>query len=89
MWRRIFSITLEKEPKALDFASLLNYYSLVLFDYFSLLLRFLTSVIKLTCLAKDFPQTKGWLRTRGTKTIASCSVLLSVNLSLYFSSQRG
>ena len=48
------AITLEKELKVLDFASLLNYYSLVLFDYFSLFLHFLTSLIKLPCLAKDF-----------------------------------
>ena len=82
MWLRILSITLEKELKVLDCASLLNYYSLVLFDFFPLFLHFLTSLIKLTCLAQVLPQTKGRPRTWGTKTIASCYVSLSVNLSL-------
>ena len=47
IWLRILSIALEKELKVLDFAYGLNYYYYVLFNCFSLLLRFLTSLIEL------------------------------------------
>ena len=48
IWLRILSVALEKEGKVLDFAYWLNNYCFVLFDSFSLLLHFLTSLIKLT-----------------------------------------
>ena len=46
MWLRILSTAFEKELKILDFAYRLNYYCFVLFDCFSLLLHFLSSLIK-------------------------------------------
>ena len=47
IWLQILFIALEKELKVLDFTYCLIYYCFVLFD-FSLLLHFLTSLIKLT-----------------------------------------
>ena len=47
IWLRVLYITLEKEINVLDFAYGLKCYCSVLFDYFALLLRFLTSLIKL------------------------------------------
>ena len=67
IWLQILSIALEKELKVLDFAYCLIYYCFVLFDYFSLLLHFLTSLIKLI-LWLNFPQTKRRLRTWGQGT---------------------
>ena len=48
IWLRILSVVLEKELKVLDFAYWLNYYYLVSFDYFSLFLHVLNSLIKVT-----------------------------------------
>ena len=62
IWLRVLYITLEKEINVLDFAYGLNCYCSVLFDYFSLLLRFLTSLIKLILWLKFFHK---WKAGRG------------------------
>ena len=61
IWLQILFIALEKELKVLDFTYCLIYYCFVLFD-FSLLLHFLTSLIKLIPWL-NIPQTKKRLRT--------------------------
>ena len=73
MWLRILSVALEEELRVLDFSQWLNYHYLASFDCFPLLLSVLTSLIKLTFLAKVFPRTEDEQRTRG-RTTAACSV---------------
>ena len=74
MWLRVVSVALEKELKVLDFTYCLIYYCFVLFDCFSLLLHFLTSLIKLIPWL-NIPQTKKKVKDMEPRNIGSCSVL--------------
>ena len=67
-------VALEEDLKVLGFAYWLNCYYLVTFDCFPFLLHVLTSLIKLTCWQKFFPQTKGQQRTWEARTMGSCSI---------------
>ena len=55
-WTWASRVALEEDLKILDFAYWLNYYYLVTLDCFPFLLHVLTSLIKLTCWQKFFPQ---------------------------------
>ena len=55
-WTWATWVALQEDLKILDFAYWLNYYYLVSFDCFHFLLHVLTSLIKLTCWQKFFPQ---------------------------------
>ena len=89
IWLRILSVALEKELKVLDFAYWLNCYCFVLFDCFSLLLHFLTSLIKRTLWLKFFHRQKAGGGHGGHGPyIGSCSVSVGHDLYLNIHTHR-